>query len=423
MKKSNVLLVLGCSIFLYIGCTPEEDIRTPLEETSKDAIFYKEEKALGDCETKPIENQLVIKYGINSLDKKREIRKKYKIKGFKTCSCADETLELWYFGTDKLGNPIDIEEKKQSASVDPDLEGVNNNFMLNTTGTDGYYSSGTPLSNVFATHLITGVPNGVGIAILDTGLQFDYLGFNTPFLYNSLSNGSACNDEGEMEISGWDFINQDHVPNDNNGHGTIVTKIISQTLEDLDIDYRILPIKIFNKKGKGSYFDLLCGYQFAVNKPDIDIINMSFGWCGKPQSLLHKFIQETEKEGKILIVTSAGNKVANNDVTAHYPSSYTNTNVLSIAAMNSKLTGLASFSNYGKQSVDFAATGENIVFNFNEGSQKISGTSFSTAFASANAAWFYSKGIIMKEIRTSIKATSIKLSSLETIKYASYILD
>ena len=153
----------------------------------------------------------------------------------------------------------------------------------------------------------------------------------------------------------------------------------------------------------------------------MEIINMSFGWCGEPHTLLKKFITATENKGKILVVTSAGNTGSDNDKISHYPSSYTNANVLSVTAMNTPFTDLASFSNYGKQSVDFAANGENIVFDFGKVAEKVSGTSFATAFATANAAWFYAKGVPMNLIETKIKGEAIPFNSAKDIKHQSYI--
>ncbi|MEW7279478.1 S8 family serine peptidase [Aquimarina sp. 2201CG1-2-11] len=419
MKKSNVLFVLGCFLLMCMGCTQEEEAL--LEESSGTSVLEESEMKDGECATETIKNQLVVKYKRDWLHRRREIRAKYNVIKVKRCECADKTLELWTFADEENGVPLDIEERKAVAADDPGLEGVDHNFVTATTGTQSFYNGGTPLSGIFKTGMISGGVVDVNIAILDTGIQFDYIGFDKPFLYNSLANGSSCQDGKDTEISGWDFVNQDYVANDNNGHGTIVTDLISQKLEDLGISYRILPIKIFNKEGKGTYFDLLCGYRFAAKKPGMNVINMSFGWCGEPQFLLKKFITETENKGKILIVASAGNTGSDNDVISHYPSSYTNANVLSIAAMNTPFTDLASFSNYGKHSVDFAANGENIVFDFGKGAEKVSGTSFATAFATANAAWFYTKGTPMKLIETKIKGEAKPFNSTKDIKHQAYI--
>ncbi|MEO0483041.1 MAG: S8 family serine peptidase, partial [Planctomycetota bacterium] len=400
------------------ACSPQEE-NTLLEANEQYSHVEKAKGEEEECFTESITTELVVQYNGRAIYQKEKIRDRYKVLRVKKCECADETLELWVFGaTDEEGQPIDIEEKKQIAETDPDLEGMETNFRVNTTGTMNYYSGGTPLSGMLSTHLISGNQNAVDIAVLDTGLQFDYSGLQPPFLYHD-PNNTLCNDNGAVEISGWDFINQDPVAEDQNGHGTIVTGIIAQKLESLAVNYRILPVKIFNKNGQGTYFNLLCGYQFAVNKPGIDIVNMSFGWCGKPYTLLQKFIDETEDKGEILLVSSAGNKGWNNDEIGHYPSSYSNMNILSIAAMNSPVTNLATYSNFGSSTVDYGAQGTHTLPIFGA----VSGSSFAAASATAKAAFFYDQGIPMPQIETHIKAGSIHLNSLQEIRTSSYISD
>ncbi len=423
MKTNRILsLCMGCWSFfmLYTSCSPEES-EDVLAESSTHTLMKPVAKASA-CATELIPDQLVVKYPRGTSNRqKRTIRAKYKVAKVKRCPCADKTLELWSFDTGQDQHPIDIEEKKAVAETDPDLEGVDHNFKLSTTGTASYYAQGTgvPLS----TNTISN-NQGVGIAVLDTGLQFDHVGFQgAPFLYNSISNATSCTVGQHVEISGWDFVNQDAIADDANGHGTIVTQLITKTLQHLGVQHYILPVKIFDKKGEGTYFDLLCGYRFAVKKPGIAIVNMSFGWCGKPYAMLQDFIEETEKKGNILLVTSAGNEGNNNDQIPHFPSSYPHTNIISIAAMNSRMTQLASFSNYGKQSVDFAATGEGIVFDVGNGAQKVSGTSFATAYSTANAAKFYALGVDIKDIEAHMKAAATTLNSLYKIKHAAYIVD
>ena len=187
----------------------------------------------------------------------------------------------------------------------------------------------------------------------------------------------------------------------------------------------MLPVKVFNGAGEGSYFDLLCGYKFAANKPGMDVINMSFGWCSENGSytLLEQFIEETEEQGEIVIVTSAGNKMSNNDQLTHYPSSFANQNLLSITAVNDKLDALADFANYGQISVDFAAVGDQISFEFSDGSvQVVSGTSFSAANVSALVAYLLSEGDAPDNIESVLVSKGTLLNSLDDIKYSSYLL-
>src|SRR5581483_5960793 len=62
----------------------------------------------------------------------------------------------------------------------------------------------------------------------------------------------------------------------------------------------------------------------------------------------------------ILFVAAAGNDAVNSDVQHHYPSGYSLANVISVAATTSSDT-LASFSNFGAQTVMLGAPGSGIL--------------------------------------------------------------
>ena len=430
MKKISILFFLASLFIIGIGCSEEKELTAlvangPYEITDITDIT---EPTPETCNPTPIDNQLVVKYARPfSEDRKAEIREAYDVQNFKKCECADPTLELWDFGYDGEGNAVNIEQKKALTEDDPDLEETERNFIMRTTGTASYYAGETPSSFTFSsTGALLSNNKGVSIAILDTGLQLDYVdGDNDSYLYNSAANDFGCGDVEEPEISGWDFVNQDNTPSDDNGHGTIVTGLIAKSLNKLELPYNVLPVKVFDAAGKGTYFDVLCGYQFAAKKPGMDIINMSFGWCSDAENgyqLLSRFISATEAAGKIVLVASSGNKGFDNDLLTHYPSSYPQGNLLSIASMNEPLTGLADFSNYGQQSVDFAAVGENIPFKFtNEPIQLVSGTSYAAAHISAYVAYLLTKGVPVANITSEIQNHAIPLSTLGSIQYGTYI--
>lgn len=80
----------------------------------------------------------------------------------------------------------------------------------------------------------------------------------------------------------------------------------------------------------------------------------------------------------ILYVAAAGNEATNNDFSPSYPTSYEANNVLSVAASTQDDT-LASFSNYGRISVDLAAPGHRILSTVPGNDYRIlSGTSMAT---------------------------------------------
>ena len=86
------------------------------------------------------------------------------------------------------------------------------------------------------------------------------------------------------------------------------------------------------------------------------------------------------------MVAAAGNNGANADKKPLFPAAYPDSNILSVAATNSK-DKLASFSNFGAKTVDLAAPGDRIASTFLKSDYAyMSGTSMATPYAAAAAA-------------------------------------
>ena len=138
-----------------------------------------------------------------------------------------------------------------------------------------------------------------------------------------------------------------------------------------------------NSKGKGSTSDAIDGIDYAV-KNGLKIINCSFGSSSK-SSALHDAVDYAQDKN-VLLVVAAGNDGDNIEKEPLYPASYTDSNILAVAASTSTDT-LASFSNYGSTSVDVAAPGDDIYSTYLGGGYKVlSGTSMAAPYAAGVAA-------------------------------------
>ena len=433
MKKYSIITLLS---FAYIlgSCTQDtilEDVDTI--DVSAEAAVVEEVKqsklssrqlfsSASDYEY----SEIIIRYkGDVSEQERTAIRERHEVISYKKCNCADQSLELWRFQTDKDLGPIgeedwilDIERRRAQAKADPGLEGTDFNFMV-TVDDD---INDDPASEEIPDDKIVSSNTGVTVAVLDTGLDYEYEGFKRPFIYNSVASGTNGIDGDYMDTFGWDLVNQDNNPADDNGHGTVITYLITNSLEKRGIhDYQILPIKIADSEGKASFFDLLCGFKYALSKPEVNVINISLGWYGEASHFFSEFIQQAF-EKNILIVTSAGNSSSNNDRTPHFPSSYPDANVISIAGMNRNMTALASYSNYGRRSVDFAAPSQNIRFSVDGNTHLVSGTSFASAYATGRVAVLRSKGVAPGNVVSRMASKAIyKRSLYNRVKSSSYI--
>ncbi|MGC8826063.1 MAG: S8 family serine peptidase, partial [Anaerolineae bacterium] len=182
----------------------------------------------------------------------------------------------------------------------------------------------------------------ITIAVLDTGVDLDH-----PDLAGRL-------------VTGWDYVNSDPFPDDDNGHGTHVAGIIGALTNNgigvagVDWQARLMPIKVLNASGVGTYFNIIDGIRYAANVAKI--INLSLvGW--EDYQGLHDAVIYAAGRG-CLVVTAAGNC---GDAGAGcpglnpvaYPAAYDET--IAVAAAT-RQEGRASYSEYHPY-VDLASPG------------------------------------------------------------------
>jgi len=180
----------------------------------------------------------------------------------------------------------------------------------------------------------TGV--GVTVAVVDTGVAYE-------------DNGSTYKQAPDLANTsfapGYDFVNNDTHPNDDEGHGTHVAGTIAQSTNNNEgtaavaHGASIMPVKVLNSSGSGSYFDIANGIIFAADM-GADVINLSLGGSGSSQTL-ENAIAYAYNSG-VTIVAAAGNNGTNSLL---YPAAY---NQYVIAAGATRYDeALAPYSNYG----------------------------------------------------------------------------
>ena len=132
----------------------------------------------------------------------------------------------------------------------------------------------------------------------------------------------AGNDTPSSFTPGYDFVNGDSDPTDDNGHGTHVAGTIAQSTDNgtgvagVAFGCSIMPVKVLNKRGSGSYADIAEGIMFAADN-DADVINMSLGGS-YPSETLELALEHAYNSG-VTIVCSSGNDGA---TSVGYPAAY-----------------------------------------------------------------------------------------------------
>ena len=151
-----------------------------------------------------------------------------------------------------------------------------------------------------------GVPvKGAGqtVAVLDTGIDYHH-----PDL-------GGCFGRGCRVVDGYDFVNDDADPVDDNFHGTHVAGIIGAAGEVTGIapEVRFEAYKVLDRNGFGSLSDILAGLDAATDPFNLErpsVINMSLGDpSGDGTDLLSQAVQAAS-EADFTVVTSAGNSGA-----------------------------------------------------------------------------------------------------------------
>ncbi len=388
LKPIYLFLLLAC---LWTGCSKEgiEDTREITELASKNQSQNNNNQVNPPIRSK---NKLIVSFRPNTSPSTRDtLRSNYGVIRYETCNCGNDRIEKW-----EVSPGVDVEERTGDIAQETDVEGVDYEYLYSNENIAPNLSITEPHSTLI-TNMVRLNNTGVNIAVLDTGINLNILPDTGRFLYNSNINTNNCTENNTSEISGWDFVNYDNDPFDELGHGTAVISRIKNKLENEGVSsYSILPVKVFNHLGKGTTFNILCGYLYTVKKENIHLINMSFGWSGAPSHLLNLYISENNH---ILHITSAGNSDLDNDSNLHYPSSITANNLLAIGSYEIRTTRTgpvirkSSFSNYGRHTVDYLSKGQDIYFQDANGiNHPITGTSYAAPFVTAIAAKYYDLG-------------------------------
>ncbi|XVV16495.1 S8 family serine peptidase [Actinoplanes sp. CA-131856] len=160
-------------------------------------------------------------------------------------------------------------------------------------------------------------------------------------------------------LAGYDFVNNDSDPSDDNGHGTRSASVIAAKgdnaagIAGVCWDCKILPVKVMGADGKGSSDVIAQGIVYAVDH-GAAVVNLSLGSDTETQVLADAV--KYAADHNVVVVASAGNDGV---TTRFYPAAYTE----AIAVAGSDTTdGRYSWSNYNSADdpwVDLAAPGAN----------------------------------------------------------------
>lgn len=184
-------------------------------------------------------------------------------------------------------------------------------------------------------------------------------------------------------VAGYDFVNNDSDPTDDNGHGTGVASVIASTgnngsgIAGICWVCKILPVKVLGADGSGSYSNIAAGIRYAADR-GAQIINLSLGGSDDSQ-VLRDAVAYAVGRGS-LVIAAAGN---DGSTAEHFPAAIPS--VLAVGASTST-DGRYSWSNYNSSWVDIAAPGCNPALSTAGALEDFCGTSSATPFTAGVAA-------------------------------------
>lgn len=247
-------------------------------------------------------------------------------------------------------NPDDLQRLLQALATEGVVEYTEPNYLYQAymVPNDPFYDKQWNMKQVNmpeAWEKATG--KGVIVAVIDTGVAYeDYK--DKKGTYHRAEDLAHT-----TFVEGYDFIDDDAHPNDDNGHGTHVAGTIAQSTNNevgvagIAYEATIMPLKVLDRFGIGNISDISEAVVYAADH-GAQVINLSLGGFFGSKTLRDAMAYANSKG--VTIVCAAGNSGRRG---VSYPAS--DPHCIGISALGPDRT-LAPYSSYGPE-IDLAAPG------------------------------------------------------------------
>ncbi|MCP3026508.1 S8 family peptidase [Halobacillus sp. A5] len=346
-------------------------------------VESKAEQSKGDY----VKGEVVVKFK----EGKGKSAQQSAVKGASAEEIEDKDAVDSEFKVLKVGN---VEKAVEALNKNPNVEYAEPNYEFESTWSpnDTYYNSaqyGPQNTNTEAAWDITRGSSSQQIAIVDSGVDY-----NHPDL------------DGKT-VLGYDFIDYDYNPMDENGHGTHVAGTAAaetnnaQGVAGMAPNTEILAVRALDANGSGSLAAIADAIRYSADE-GAEVINLSLG-CDCDTQTLENAVNYAWNQGSVVIAAAGNDGVS----TTFEPASYSN--VLAVGAVD-QYDNKASFSNYGTW-VDVTAPGVDIASTVpNGGYAYMSGTSMASPHVAGLAGLLASQGRSNSDIRAAIENTADPIS-------------
>lgn len=264
----------------------------------------------------------------------------------------------------------------------PDDPAFDQLWALDSTGQVVNGSSSVPGVDVhwFEAFTLSRISTDIVVAaVADTGVDYAHPDLAAAMWVNSAeiaTNGVDDDGNGYVDdFYGYDFAGDFGGPPDwdpadideDFGHGTHVAGTIGAVFDNgmgicgYHPAVRIMALKA-SDDGQNIPTDAAVAaieYAIAMKTSGWNVVAFNASYGGPDYSVIERDAIAAAGDAGIIVCAAAGNDGADNDVTSEYPASYPCSNIIAVAASELNDT-LASFSNYGSNTVHLAAPGRQI---------------------------------------------------------------
>jgi subtilisin family serine protease len=163
---------------------------------------------------------------------------------------------------------------------------------------------------------------GIVVAVIDSGIDYNHPDLTGNIWSNNGENGVDAQGRNKAnngidddkngfvdDFRGWDFVNNDNDPIDDNNHGTHISGLVAAKRDGIGITgvaptAKIMPLKILDRGGFGKIRDEINAINYAVAN-GAKIVNVSLGGLQLNDDELN-VIRAAEAKG-VIVISAAGN--------------------------------------------------------------------------------------------------------------------